>query len=57
MVVYAVYKGENIIAMGTRKELAELLKVKIRTINFWASPANYKRDKGKRKIAIKVDEE
>ena len=57
MNIYAIYKGDEIIAMGTRKELSELLKVKIRTINYWASPANYKRDKGKRKIAIKVDEE
>ena len=40
---YALYKGEKLLGIGTKKELAELLGVKISTINFYQSPAYKKR--------------
>lgn len=31
---YALYRGENFLGIGTKKELAELLGVKVETISF-----------------------
>lgn len=42
MKVYAMYKGEECLGIGTLKELAEQLKVKIKTIKFYLTPT-YKR--------------
>lgn len=39
---YALYKGEECLAIGTIKELAKQLNVKIRTIQFYTTPT-YKR--------------
>ena len=44
--IYALYKGDNYLIDGTKKELAEYLKVKIRTIDFYLSPTYAKRGKG-----------
>ena len=44
--IYALYKGDNYLTDGTKKELAEYLKVKIRTIEFYLSPTYAKRGKG-----------
>jgi len=58
---YAVYKGENIIAMGTAKECAEKLGVKTETIMFYTYPT-YQRRLAKRKttdnciIVVALDE-
>lgn len=41
--IYALYRGEKFIAIGTKKELAELLNVKVETISFYATPAYKKR--------------
>lgn len=41
--IYALYRGEKFIAIGTKKELAELLGVKVETISFYATPAYKKR--------------
>lgn len=40
---YALYKGEKLLGIGTKKELAEMLGVKTSTINFYRSPAYKKR--------------
>lgn len=40
---YALYKGEKLLGIGTKKELAKMLGVKISTINFYRSPAYKKR--------------
>lgn len=55
--VYAVYKGDEFLDIGTVKELAKKLNVKIRTIYYWSSPANKKRIKKKGKLAIKIEED
>ena len=54
MVEYAVYKGEELLAIGTADELAELFGVTPKTIRWMTYPTNYKRDKGNRKIAVKL---
>lgn len=40
---YAVYKGDNLIAMGTRQEIADELNVKLETVTYWGTPTNIKR--------------
>lgn len=45
MKVYAVYKGENCLGIGTIKELAKKLGVKERTIYFYTTPTYKKRVK------------
>ena len=45
---YAIYKGENILAIGTERQLARKLGVKVETIKFYRSPA-YARRLAKRK--------
>ena len=54
---YALYKGDNLIMIGTIKELAEAQKVKEDTIRFYSTPTNKKRDKkGNKKIVIRIGE-
>lgn len=40
---YALYKGDELLAMGTAKELAKQFGVKVSTIHFYKSPAYIKR--------------
>ena len=42
---YALYRGEKFLGIGTKKELAELLGVKVETISFYGTPAYKKKDK------------
>ena len=57
---YAVYKGEQLLAVGTATECAEELNVKPETIHFYTTPT-YMRRLMKRKnpsncrIAVKLD--
>ena len=48
MTEYALYKGENLLAIGTERQLARELCVKVETIKFYKSPA-YQRRLEKRK--------
>ena len=53
---YALYRGEKFIAIGTKKELAELLGVKVETISFYATPAYKKRtNDGKSRRVVLID--
>lgn len=60
---YAVYKGEELIAMGTNHELAKKFNVSIKTVRFWNSPANIRRIESRRggnsqgKLAIRIEDE
>ena len=68
---YAVYKGDKFLFLGTIKECAKFFNVKVRTVYFWASPANKKRvdtgiypncirkkkTKNNAKIAIRIQED
>lgn len=52
---YALYKGDKLLAMGTKKEIAKQLGVKPSTINFYAHPSYAKRtseEKGRRLIEV-----
>lgn len=40
---YALYKGEKCLAIGTIKEIATQMKIKIKTIHFYKTPT-YKKD-------------
>lgn len=40
---YALYKGEECLAIGTKKELAKQFNVKEKTIEFYQTPAHLKR--------------
>ncbi len=54
---YALYKGENCLAIGTIKEIATQMNVKIKTICFYKTPTYKKRCKGsfKRLTLIELD--
>lgn len=54
---YAVYKGEELLAIGTSYQLAERFNVKRETVKWWASPANMRKveaGKGNRKVAVRL---
>ena len=61
--VYAIYKGDKFIELGTKKELAKKMNVKPQFIGYLASPANRKRiEKNKKEnsnalLTIRIDEE
>lgn len=58
---YALYKGEECLAIGTLAEIAKEMKVKIRTIRFYLTPTYQKRGLGNksnnRRVLIKLEEE
>lgn len=47
--VYAFYKGEEVISIGTKKELAKNLNLKMNTITYYVSKAYKDRCKKERK--------
>ncbi len=51
---YAVYKGEELLVIGTLKECAEYLKVKPSTVLFYKYPAHKRRtsEKGRRTVEL-----
>lgn len=57
--VYAVYKGDEFIDLGTKEELAKKLGCKPESIAFMTTPCYKKRIKGKenRLTVIKVEED
>lgn len=38
MTVYVAHKGESVVAIGTRAEVANSLGVTVDTVSHWASP-------------------
>ncbi len=53
---YALYKGEELLAIGTKKELAEKFNVKESTITFYMTPTKLKRSKGKNfRVVVALD--
>ena len=51
---YAIYKGDDLICIGTSKECAEKLGVKVDTIHFYATKTHHNRGKigNNRTIAV-----
>ena len=56
---YALYKGDEFVAIGTSKQLAQLMNVKVETITFWSTPTYHKRIKNHNiaTIVIKLGDE
>jgi transposase len=60
---YAVYKGDELLEIGTRRELAKKFNVSIETVQFWSSPANKRRlasrkgGKSQGKLAIRIEDD
>lgn len=55
--VYAIYKGDKFLDIGTKKELAKRFNVKPETIGFLASPSQLRRLKNvelKGMIAVRI---
>lgn len=52
---YALYKGEEIIAMGTKREIAEQLGVSASTIGYYGTPVYARRtsdSRGRRLVKL-----
>lgn len=56
MKYFALYKADEILFVGTKQELANYLKVKLRTIDFYKSKTYRKRSKDRSYIVIEVKE-
>ncbi|WP_164470870.1 hypothetical protein [Vaginisenegalia massiliensis] len=58
MKIYALYKGEELLAVGTKQEISEQTKLKLSTIHWLATPTakclEQKRKNSKRKILVEV---
>ena len=54
--IYALYKGDEFIDMGTIQYLANLIKVSVRSIKFYSTPTYLKRTNGNGWVVVKVEE-
>lgn len=55
--VFAVYRDDEFLAVGTSKELAEMLNVSLKTIHVFKRKAQHERAKSKKGVAVahKID--
>lgn len=53
--LYAVYKGDVLIASGTAQEIADELGVKKKRVYHWATASARERDKGNRIVSLRLD--
>ena len=52
---YALYKGEEIIAMGTKREIAERLGISVHSVDHYGTPAYARRtseERGRRLVEL-----
>ncbi len=57
-IMYALYKGDEILTIGSIKELALYLNVSIETIRFYTTPTYRKRcKKGNNYLVIRIEED
>lgn len=59
---YALYKGDEILAIGTIKEIAKETGVKVDTVKYYLTPSYLERIKARKKaenyrIMVKLEEE
>lgn len=54
---YALYKGDSFLDMGSKSYLARLIGVKIKTIEYYMSPAHRRKTKGNAYLVIKVEDD
>ena len=53
-----LYKGDNPLYTGTKKELADYLGVNVETISFYASPTYKRRNpKGKNYLVFRIEDD
>jgi hypothetical protein len=59
MADYAVYKGDELLVLGSLQECAKALDVKEKTIQFYATKTHKNRTKGKENnmLAIRIEED
>ena len=55
---YALYKGDELLAIGTASEICEKMNIKLNTFHFWSSKW-YKKHRlsGKKRVVIRIDED
>lgn len=57
-IYYALYKGDTVLTIGTKEELAKYLGVSVETISFYCTPTYRKRNKrGNNFIVIRIKED
>ena len=54
---YAIYKGDEFIAIGTIKELVKKTGYAESTLRYCTHPASKKRNNGNRRVVFSVDDE
>lgn len=57
---YAVYKGDEMLAIGNVNEIAEQLNVKVSSVYFWATAVNKRRNQTRtanRKVAYVLEDD
>jgi hypothetical protein len=55
--IFALYKGDKFIDIGTKEYLANLLNVRKETIEFYASPTQLKRNKDNCYVVVRIDDD
>lgn len=55
---YAVYKGDELLVVGTKAECAEFFGIAKHNIEKWATPGYIEKyDNGNRKVAIRLEDD
>lgn len=49
---YALYKGEELLAMGTKREIAEQLGVSASTVGYYGTPVRRTSENGRRLVKL-----
>lgn len=49
---YALYKGEELLAMGTKREIAEQLGVSVNSISHYGTPVRRTSENGRRLVKL-----
>lgn len=58
MTVYALYKGNDLLSIGTAKEIAKEMNVSVATVYFYQTPSCAKRSNGgNKRVLIKLEDE
>lgn len=55
--IFALYKDDKFIDIGTKEYLANLLNVRKETIEFYASPTQLKRNKDNCYVVVRIDDD
>ena len=53
---FVVYKGDELLALGTAEEIAEQLDVEPATVRGWSTPSSIKRGGENRKVAYLIED-